>query len=115
MLRNGFVYVHKRYLANGCSTWECTLRRKGEQCKAQIKISSLGELVDEKLDNHSHSPSQTVSPGIKRKHNETEQKTSPIIVDEEVASTSLNSDGTYSDEKALESYLEMSSNLIPDL
>ena len=38
VIRNGFMYVFQKTLANDVSSWECVLRRKG-QCKARIKLS----------------------------------------------------------------------------
>ena len=68
LLRNGYIYVHRRKLADGCSTWECILRRKGTQCNSKIKLSPNGEFVEHTND-HTHPPSQTECAGTKVKAN----------------------------------------------
>ena len=52
IIRNGFIYVFQKDLANEIHSYECELRRKG-QCKAKIKLD-LGDNVIE----HTHPPSQ---------------------------------------------------------
>ena len=55
-----------------CSSWECILSRKGNQCKATIKLSPTDEFIDQ-VHEHTHAPSQTevevtkVKSRIKRK------------------------------------------------
>ena len=56
IIRNGFIYVFQKDLANEIRSYECELRRKG-QCKAKIKLD-LGDNVIEQLNEHTHPPSQ---------------------------------------------------------
>ena len=71
LLRNRYMYVHRRNLSVGSSMWECIYRRKGYQCNAKVKVSPLDEFLDE-IHEHTHVPSQTecqvtkVKSGIKR-------------------------------------------------
>ena len=59
-------------LANEVSSWEFILPRKGNQCKATIKLSPTDEFIDQ-VNEHTHAPSQTevevtkVKSRIKRK------------------------------------------------
>ena len=72
LIRNGYIYVFKKMLANEVSSWECILCRKGNQCKATIKLSPTDEFI-EQVNEHTHAPSQTevevtkVKSRIKRK------------------------------------------------
>ena len=56
IIRNGFIYVFQKDLANEVRSYECELRRKS-QCKAKIKLD-LGDNVIEQLNEHTHPPSQ---------------------------------------------------------
>ena len=72
LIRNRYIYVFKKILANEVSSWNCILRRKGNQCKATIKLSPADEVI-EPVNEHTHAPSQTeaevtkVKSRIKRK------------------------------------------------
>ena len=44
-------------LANDVRCFECELRRKGNQCKATIKLDIDGEIIGE-VNLHAHAPSQ---------------------------------------------------------
>jgi len=72
LIRNGYLYVFKKMLANDIKCYECVLRRKDGQCKALIKLDENDELVGQ-VNEHTHAPSQTqvevakVTAAIKRK------------------------------------------------
>ena len=84
LLRNGYMYVHRRNLSEGSSVWECIYRRKGYQCNAKVKLSPLDKFLDE-IHEHTRAPSQTecqvtkVKSGIKRRAEETEETTQQIL------------------------------------
>lgn len=87
ILRNGYIYVHRRNNANGFSTWECILRRKGSQCNAKVRVSPNDEVV-EQTNEHSHPPSEVeclvtkVKAGIKRRAETTEEPAQQVIAAE---------------------------------
>ena len=56
VIRNRFIYIFQKDLANEVSLYECELPRKG-QCKAKIKVG-LGDNVTEQLNEHTHPLSQ---------------------------------------------------------
>ena len=84
LIRNGYIYVFKKMLANEVSSWECILRRKGNQCKATIKLSPTDEFIDQ-MSEHTHAPSQTevevtkVKSRIKRKATKTLETPQQIL------------------------------------
>ena len=43
LLRNGYMYVHRRNLSEGSRMWDCIFRQKGYQCNAKVKLSPLDE------------------------------------------------------------------------
>ena len=79
IIRNGFLYMFQKTLAEDKTSWECVLRRKG-QCKARIKLSANGDFLEE-TNVHTHAPSPAqcevakVKANIKRRA-ETTQDTS---------------------------------------
>eukprot|EP00096_Caligus_rogercresseyi_P016870 TRINITY_DN9966_c0_g1_i1.p1 TRINITY_DN9966_c0_g1~~TRINITY_DN9966_c0_g1_i1.p1 ORF type:complete len:170 (-),score=8.00 TRINITY_DN9966_c0_g1_i1:72-581(-) len=58
ILKDGYIYVYKKKLANDLRTFECILRRKGSQCNSTIKINNKDEFVSQNNE-HTHAPSQT--------------------------------------------------------
>ena len=56
IIRNGFIYIFQKDLANEVRSYECELRRKGH-CKAKIKLD-LGDNVIEQLNEHTYPHSQ---------------------------------------------------------
>ena len=72
LLKNGYMYVHRRNLSGGSSMWECIYRRKGYQCNVKVKLSPLDEFLV-KIHKHTHSPLHTecqvakVKAGIKKR------------------------------------------------
>lgn len=86
VIRNGFMYVFQKTLANDVSSWECVLRRKG-QCKSRIKLSVTDAFI-EQTNEHTHPPSQTncelvkVKAGIKRRAETTADPSRQILADE---------------------------------
>ena len=80
LLRNGYMYVHRRNLSEGSSMWECIYWRKGYQCNANVKLSPLDELHEQ-----TYALLQTecqvtkVKSGIKRRAEETEGTTQQIL------------------------------------
>ena len=89
--RNGYMYVFHKNLANDVTTWECTLRRKG-QCMARIKLSAGDEFI-EQTNEHTHPPSQTncdvakIKSALKRRA-ETSNDTSRQILSTELRGVS---------------------------
>ena len=55
--KDGYIYLLKKNIANGITSWECELRRKGE-CRASIKQDELDNFV-EQVNDHSHPPLAT--------------------------------------------------------
>ena len=84
LIRDGYMYVFKKMLANDVSSWECILRRKGAQCKASIKLSIL-EVYIGQSNEHKHRPSQTqveftkAKASIKRKAEATVETNQQIL------------------------------------
>ena len=58
LIRDGYLYVFKKMLADDVSSWECISRRKGAQCKASIKLSILDEFIGQNNE-QTHFASQT--------------------------------------------------------
>ena len=88
LIRDGYMYVFKKMLANDVSSWECILRRKGAQCKASIKLSILDEFIGQNNE-HTHPPSQMqvevtkAKASIKRKTEATKETSEQILVSEQ--------------------------------
>ena len=62
------IYIYsKKPLANGITSWECELRRKGE-CRASVKLDELDNFV-EQVNEHAHPPSATKCETTKVKEN----------------------------------------------
>ena len=57
LLKDGYIYLFKKNLANEITSWECELRRKGE-CRASIKLDELDNFV-EQVNEHTHPLSAT--------------------------------------------------------
>ena len=82
--RNGYLYVFKKMLATDVHCFECELRRKGNQCKAMIKLDIDGEIIGEG-NLHTHAPSQKqvevakVKANIKRKAQKTTDTPQQIL------------------------------------
>ena len=83
LIKDGYIYVFKKRLANDISSWECELRRKG-QCRATVKLEPTDEYIC-MLNEHTHPPSQTkcevtqVKVGIKRRATETRDNARNIL------------------------------------
>ena len=58
LLRNGYMYVHKRNLLEGSSMWQRIYWQKGYQYHVKVKLSSLAKFLDE-IHEHTHALSQT--------------------------------------------------------
>ena len=56
-MKDGYMYVFQKTLANDVKCYECVLRRKGE-CKAKIKLTPEDNFLNQ-LNEHTHLPSQT--------------------------------------------------------
>nr|XP_054752514.1 uncharacterized protein LOC129258231 [Lytechinus pictus] len=52
LLLDGFIYVKKKNLANGWESYECTLRRNRNACKARIKVFGADQFRDKTEHNH---------------------------------------------------------------
>ena len=89
LIKDGYMYVFKKQLANDNSSWECVLRRKESQCRATVKLSPTDEFIEQNNE-HTHAPSATevevtkVLTSIKRKA-ETTDETSQQILGRELA------------------------------
>ena len=83
VLRNGYMYVFQKTLANDVSSWECVLRRRGD-CKARIKLSERDDFIGQ-TNEHTHPPCQTncevakVKAGIKRRAEGTNDTSQQIL------------------------------------
>ena len=92
IIRNGFIYVFQKDLANEVHSYECQLTRK-VQCKAKMKLD-LGDNVIEQLNVHTHPPSQAkveltrVKSRIKDTA-ETSEEPPQVIIANELANTSV--------------------------
>lgn len=75
LLKDGFLYVFKKNLSDGSSSWECELRRRG-LCRASVKLDVLEDFQG-MVNEHTHPPSQVkceiakVKSNIKRRATET--------------------------------------------
>ena len=84
LLRNGYMYFHRKNLSEGSSVWERIQRRKEYQCNTKFKLSSLDKFLDE-IHEHTHATSQTeyqitkVKAGIKRLAEEKEETMLQIL------------------------------------
>ena len=67
LLKDGYIYLFKKNLANEITSWECELRRKGD-CGASIKLEELDNFVEQVTD-HAHPPSATKCETTKVKEN----------------------------------------------
>ena len=45
LLKDGYIYLFKKNLAYGITSWECELGRKGE-CRASVKLDELDNFVE---------------------------------------------------------------------
>ena len=43
LIRDGYLHVFKKMLADDVSSWECILRRKGAQCPRSILDEFIGQ------------------------------------------------------------------------
>ena len=84
LIRDGYMYVFKKMLANDVRSWEC---RKGAQCKTSIKLSILGEYIGQNNE-RTHPPSQTqveatkAKASVKRKAEATEKTSQQVLASE---------------------------------
>ena len=67
LLKDGYIYLFKKTLANGITSWECEIRRKRE-CRASVKLDELGSFV-EQVNEHPHPLSATKCETTKIKEN----------------------------------------------
>ena len=85
IIKNGYIYVFKKHLANDIRSFECQLRRKG-QCRATIKVD-VTDVVVEEMHEHTHPPSDTkcevqrVKSRIKDRCGTTNDTTQRILTD----------------------------------
>lgn len=83
LIRNGYMYVFQKNLANDLTSWECILRRRG-QCKEKVKLTLTDNFVEE-VNVHTHPPSQPqvevaqVKASIKRKTETTNDTCQQIL------------------------------------
>ena len=67
LLKDGYIYLFEKNLANGITSWEWELRRKGE-CRASVKLDELDNFV-EQVNKHTHPPSAANCETTKIKEN----------------------------------------------
>ena len=85
LLRNGYIFEpnYKRY-ANGDSSWDCILRRNGNQGKAKLRLTE-GDVISAEINEHSHNPDPTacelerIMYNIKQKSTTTQNSTQRIL------------------------------------
>lgn len=86
IIKDGYIYVFKKELANYVRSFECQLRRAG-QCRVSIKVNPNDEVI-EQLHEHTHPPSnvkcevQRVKSSIKERAESTNDSTQQIMVGE---------------------------------
>ena len=51
LLKDGYIYLFKKDLANGITSWEWERRRKGE-CRASVKLDELDNFVEQSMNTH---------------------------------------------------------------
>ena len=82
LLRNGYMYVFQKTLANDVSSWECVLRRRGHCARVKIPVSD--DFI-EQTNEHTHPPCQAncevakVKAGIKRRAEGTNDTSQQIL------------------------------------
>ena len=81
---NCFMKVFQKNLANDATSWECEKRRRGKCKAAKIELDEAGNFL-ERINNHTHAPSETkceiskVRANIKRKATETQDLAQAIL------------------------------------
>ena len=88
LIRNGYIYVFKKILANEVSSWGCILRRKGNQCKATIKLSPTDNFIVQ-VSEHTHAPSQTEVEETKVKSRIKRKATTTLETPQQILGTEL--------------------------
>ena len=51
LLKDGYIYLFKKALANEITSWEWELRRKRE-CRASVKLDELDNFVEQLMNTH---------------------------------------------------------------
>ena len=46
LIKDGYLYILLKYLANDFTSWECILRRKGH-CKARVKLDPSDDFMEQ--------------------------------------------------------------------
>ena len=86
LIKDGYLYILQKNLANDFTSWECVLRRRGH-CKARVKLD-LNDNFVEQTNQHTHPPGQTnrevakVRTGIKRRATETLMTNQQILAEQ---------------------------------
>ena len=86
LIKDGYLYILQKNLANDFTSWVCVLRRKGH-CKARVKLDPNDDFV-ELTNQHTHPPYQTncevakVRAGIKRRTTETVMTNQQILAEQ---------------------------------
>ena len=85
LIRNGYMYIFQKNLANEITSWDFDLRRNNNnQCKARVKLTATDEFVEE-VNVHTRPPSRTqvevakVKSSIKRKSTTTQDTSQQIL------------------------------------
>ena len=85
-IKDGYLYILQKNLANNFASWECVLKRKGD-CKARVKLDPNDDFV-EQTNQHTHPPNQTncqvakVRAGIKRRATDTAMANQQILAEQ---------------------------------
>lgn len=91
LLRNNYMYVYQKDLADMVTSWECVNRRGSKKypgtCKARLKLDA-GDNFIESVNEHSHPPSHTqcevskVKAAIKRRATTTNETSQQVLAAE---------------------------------
>ena len=91
LLRNNYMYVFQKDLADDMTSWECVQRRGSRKypgtCNARLKLDA-GDNFVESVNEHTHPPSKTqcevskIKAGIKRRAETTNETTQQVLARE---------------------------------
>ena len=97
LLKDEYMYLFQKNLANDVTSWECVHREKG-QCKIRVKLTVTDQFI-EQTNEHTHAPSQDccevakVKAGVKYRTETTDdpsRQTFPVEFGEITGTTTVN-------------------------
>ena len=53
LLKNGYMHLFQKMLADVVTSWECVHRRKG-QCKARVRLTVMDQFIEKLMNTHMH-------------------------------------------------------------